>query len=122
MDDPSPRVQEFIAKYEAKFGAKPDGLAALGYDAARILYDAMEKVAAANPDHAAAFGDRSAVPATEEKRASARRALRDELAKTTNHPGVTGDITIDADRNATKPLVIVQVTDQGPVFVESIQP
>lgn len=122
VDDPSPRVQEFIKKYEAKFGAKPDGLAALGYDSAVILYTAMEKVAAANPEHAAAFGDRSAVPATEEKRKAARRALRDELAKVSGHPGVTGDITIDADRNASKPLVIVQVTEQGPVFVESIAP
>ena len=122
VDDPSPRVQDFISKYEAKFGAKPDGLAALGYDAAKILYTSMEKVAAANPDHAAGFGDRTGLPATEEKRVAARQALKDELAKTQGFAGVTGDITIDADRNASKPLVIVQVTEQGPVYVESIQP
>ena len=39
--DPSPRVQDFIKKYKAKFGETPDGLAALGYDAARILADAI---------------------------------------------------------------------------------
>src|SRR4029078_3262309 len=41
--DPSPRVQEFISKYKAKFGKTPDELAALGYDAGRILFQAIEK-------------------------------------------------------------------------------
>jgi branched-chain amino acid transport system substrate-binding protein len=35
-DDPQPRVQEFIKKYQAKYGAVPDSLAALGYDSARV--------------------------------------------------------------------------------------
>lgn len=122
VDDPSPAVQEFIQKYQAKYGARPDGLAALGYDSAKILYAAMEKVAAANPDHAAAFGDRSSTPATEEKRKAARLALRDAIAQTAGFPGVTGQITIDAERNASKPLVIVQVTDKGPTYVETVQP
>ncbi len=121
VDDPNPAVQEFIKKYEAKYQAKPDGLAALGYDSAKILYMAMEEVAK-NPDHAAAFADRSGVPATEGARKAARAALRDELAKVTGYPGVTGSITIDAQRNAQKPAVVVEVTKAGPKFVESIAP
>lgn len=121
VDDPNPTVQDFIKKYEAKFQAKPDGLAALGYDAAKILYTAMEEVAK-DPKMAAALGDRSAVPATEESRKAARAALRDALAKTSNYPGVTGTITIDAERNAQKPAVVVEVTAAGPKFVESIAP
>ncbi len=39
--DPRPVVQEFVAKYTAKYGAEPDALATLGYDAARILLQAI---------------------------------------------------------------------------------
>lgn len=121
VDDPSPIVQDFIKKYQVKYGAKPDGLAALGYDSAKILYLAMAEVAK-NPTHAAAFADRSAVPATEGARKAARKALRDQLANVKGFPGVTGTITIDKDRNAEKPAVVVEVTKDGPRFVESISP
>ncbi len=121
IDDPNPAVQDFIKKYEAKYKAKPDGLAALGYDSAKILYMAMEEVAK-NPEHAKAFADRSGLPATEAQRKAARAALRDVLAGIKDYPGVTGNITIDAQRNAQKPAVVVEVTKTGPKFVESISP
>ncbi|MFZ5477594.1 MAG: ABC transporter substrate-binding protein [Myxococcota bacterium] len=121
VDDPTPAVQDFIKKYEAKYHEKPDGLAALGYDAAKILYLAMEEVAK-NPDHLAGLTDRSGLPATEDKRKAARTALRDQIAKTTDFSGVTGSITIDAQRNAKKPAIVVEVTKEGTKFVESIAP
>lgn len=121
VDDPSPLVQEFIAKYEAAFKAKPNGLAALGYDAAKILYMAIEEIAK-DPEMAAAFGDRSSTPATEGARKKSREALRDRLARVENYPGVTGVITIDKDRNAQKPAVVVEVTKDGPKFVATIAP
>lgn len=120
-DDPNPVVQDFIKKYEEKYAVKPDGLAALGYDSARVLYAAMEKVAA-DPAMAAALGDRSSVPATEEGRKKARAALRDAIAGTSNFPGVTGNISIDANRNATKPAVVVEVLADGYRFTESVAP
>lgn len=121
VDDPNPVVQDFIKKFEAKYGAKPDGLAALGYDSAKILYAAMAEVAK-DPAMAEALADRSAVPATEARRKAARAALRDALAQTRDFPGVTGRITIDGERNASKPAVVVEVTAAGPRFVESIAP
>ena len=36
-----PRVQDFIKKYKERYKGTPDGLAALGYDAARILCEAI---------------------------------------------------------------------------------
>ena len=37
-------VQDFIAKYKADYGQIPDhGLAAFGYDAAKLLFDAMQR-------------------------------------------------------------------------------
>lgn len=121
VDDPNPVVQDFIKKYEAKYQQRPDGLAALGYDAARILYTSMAEVAK-DPKMLEGLADRSSVPATEAGRKAARSALRDQLAKTAGFAGVTGSITIDANRNAQKPAVVVEVKDGGPTFVESIAP
>ena len=120
-DDPNPIVQDFIKKYDAKYHEKPDGLAALGYDSARVLYAAMEEVAR-DPKMAEALADRSSVPATEDSRKAARAALRDAIARTQNFPGVTGSITIDAQRNAQKPAVVVEVLKEGYKFAESVAP
>lgn len=97
--DPSDRVQDFIKKYAAKHNQTPDGLAALGYDAARILFQAM---------------------ATAKSLSGADLAA--ELAKTKDFDGVTGRISIDADRNAVKPAVILEMKDSQPEFVTTIQP
>jgi branched-chain amino acid transport system substrate-binding protein len=122
-DDPNPLVQDFVKKYQAKYGELPDGLAALGYDAAQVLYSAMAEIAK-DPAIAEGLGDRSSVPATKDKRDAARKALRDQLARVAGFQGVTGAITIDASRNAQKPAVVVEVlSDPGKYrFVESVSP
>ena len=94
-----PEVQDFVKKYQAKFGAVPDGLAALGYDAARVLFDAM--------DRAPSLGGKDLAAA---------------IAATKDFPGVTGKITIDKDRNAVKQAVILQIKGGQSVFVTSIAP
>ena len=40
-EDPRPILQDFVAAYETKYGAVPDALAALAYDAARLLIQAI---------------------------------------------------------------------------------
>ena len=98
-DDPSPVVQKFINDYKAKYGQMPDALAALGYDAARIMADAMTR--AGSTDGA---------------------KVRDKIAETKDFPGVTGSITINADRNAVKTAVIVKVENGKYLLTESIKP
>jgi len=98
-DDPSPRIQEFVKAYQARFGAVPDGLAAQGYDAAMVGFDAMNR---------AADGTGASV--------------RDALAATKGYPGVTGIITIDANHDAVKPAVVLEVKDGKSVFVTSVAP
>jgi branched-chain amino acid transport system substrate-binding protein len=95
-----PAVVDFIKKYRASYNGKtPDGLAALGYDAAKILIAAMERTTEVTPT-----------------------AIRDELAKTKNFVGVTGVISIDEKRNATKSAVVVQVDGKINRFVKTITP
>jgi branched-chain amino acid transport system substrate-binding protein len=84
-EEDRPEVKNFVEKYKAKFGSTADGLAALGYDAALVLFDALERA-----------------PTTGGK------DLRDALAGTKNFTGVTGTFSIDENRNAMKSAVIVE--------------
>jgi branched-chain amino acid transport system substrate-binding protein len=97
--DPNPRVQDFLKKYEERFKGIPDGLAALGYDAARILCEAIGRANSTKGADIAA-----------------------ELAKTKDFDGVTGKITIDKDRNAVKPAVILEMKNGVPTYVTTIEP
>jgi branched-chain amino acid transport system substrate-binding protein len=99
-DDDRPVVKKFIADYKAKYGGKtPDAMAVLGYDAMKMMADAIRR--AGSTDGA---------------------KIRDALAATRDFPAVSGDISIDADRNARKAIVVVQIRDGQFRFVESILP
>lgn len=97
--DPNPRVQKFISEYKARYNEAPDGLAALGYDAAAILFNAMDRAPSlSGTDLAKALGE------------------------TRSFDGVTGRISIDADRNAVKPAVVLEYKGGTPTYVTTIQP
>lgn len=98
-EDPSPAVQTFVKIHKERFGAEPDSLGALGYDAAKILTAAMERTA--NLD---------------------QREIRDQIAATKDYQGVTGRITISPDRDAVKPLVVLRVENQRLVLRAVVTP
>jgi len=98
-DDPSPRIQDFVKAYQKRFGSTPDGLAAMGYDAAMVAFDAMKR--ASEP---------------------AGTSLRDAIAATKDYPGVTGIITIDQNHDASKPAVVVEVKGGTSVYVTTVKP
>ena len=50
------------------------------------------------------------------------KTLAAELAKTKDFDGVTGSISIDADRNAVKPAVILEMKAGKPKYVTTIKP
>ena len=49
-EDTRPIVQDWVKKYNAKYGATPDALATLGYDAANMLFTAMKNANSADSD------------------------------------------------------------------------
>jgi branched-chain amino acid transport system substrate-binding protein len=104
-EDTRPEVQTFVAKYKAKFGKAPDALAALGYDSMMLVKDAVLRAPS------------GALPEW-------RKAVRDAIAGTKDLQGVTGKTTIDAQRNARKPAVILQIhsATKTAEFVTSIAP
>ncbi|MCC7143284.1 MAG: ABC transporter substrate-binding protein [Candidatus Eisenbacteria bacterium] len=118
--DPSPVIQGFIQKYKAKYNQVPDAMGALSYDAARVLFAALQQVQAASPEEWKGLLATGA--AKPEARRAAMAALRDRIAATSSFPGVTGAITLDEQRNARKPAVVLSIKEGKYAFVEQIAP
>ena len=96
----TPAVKNFVARFKARFGGEtPDAMAALGYDSALVMVDAIRR--AGNTEGP---------------------AVRDALAATKGFEGVTGATTMDKDRNASKAAVVIMVKDGQFKFVESVAP
>ncbi len=108
MDNPDPTIQNFVAKYEKADSAEPDTIAALAYDSVGVLADAIKRVGPPSD------GDYS----SQEYRAK----LRDAIGSTKDFKGVTGSITLNSDRNAVKPAVVLQIKGDKKVFVTSVSP
>ncbi len=119
VDNPDPRLQDFIRKFKTKYGADPDAIAGLAYDAATVLFQSMQKLSESDP---AAFKGLSATKAGSPDRKAATRKLRDLIATTTNFPGVTGNITLDEHRNASKPAVVLAIKAGKKVYETTINP
>jgi branched-chain amino acid transport system substrate-binding protein len=88
--DTEPKVQKFVNDYKAKYGSIPDALAATAYDAAHIMFDAIKRSGSLNGP-----------------------AIRDALAATKDYPGVTGTVTFNQNRDAVKPIVMIEIKDGG---------
>jgi branched-chain amino acid transport system substrate-binding protein len=124
-DDPRPEVQKFLADYKAKYNEIPDAMAPLGYDAARIAFDAIKRsgildeksIKDSYRQNPQAKSLMEAINTT-----SNRERIRDALAQTKDFPGVTGLITIDENRNAKKAAVVLKIEDGKLKYVETISP
>ena len=106
LDQPLPRLQEFLTKYRAKFSGDPDAIGGRAYDAANVLFQSLETLATQDP---ATFKGLGSSKAGTPLRKSAEQKLRDLIAGTKNYDGVTGTITLDQNRNASKPAVIIAI-------------
>lgn len=85
-DNQDPVVQNFVKAYRAKFNREPDSIAALAYDAVKVLADAMTRANSTDG-----------------------QKVRDALA-TADVLGVTGRLKVNEKRNVDKPAVIQEVT------------
>jgi len=100
VDDPSPAIRSFVEEYMRRYGnLAPDAHAALAYDGARILFDAIARAGT-----------------TEGPK------VREALAQTKDFNGVTGMISMDEHRNAVKPAVVLKLMDVRFIYQETIQP
>jgi len=98
-ENPDPAIQNFITKYKAKYNMMPDAMSFLAYDAGMILFDAMKKAGTTDA-----------------------QKVKEQLAKTKDFMGVTGKISINDQRNAVKPAVILEIKGGEFKYKETVQP
>jgi branched-chain amino acid transport system substrate-binding protein len=98
-DQDAPKIKQFVANYQKKFGATPDAMAALGYDSVLALVDAITRAHSADSTK-----------------------IRDALATLKDLDGVTGKTTLDENRNAQKPAVIIEIKGGKFVYKETVAP
>jgi branched-chain amino acid transport system substrate-binding protein len=120
LDSPDSALQGFLARYKAKYGAQPDAIGGLAYDAARLLADALTRLHASDPAAFEALDAANSGDAAAQK--AARAKLRDLINGVQGFPGVTGAITFDAERNPVKPAVVIKVEGGVEKFAASIAP
>jgi branched-chain amino acid transport system substrate-binding protein len=96
-DVPWENAQIFRAKFTERFHHEPSSLSATGYDAATLLGDAIKRAKDDSPD-----------------------AIRQAIQDTKGFQGATGAITIDAERNADKPVVIVQIKNRKYTYFATV--
>jgi branched-chain amino acid transport system substrate-binding protein len=93
------KAQQFIRAYEAKYGAKPDDVAALTYDSGRLLLTAIAKAGSVD-----------------------RTKVRDALATIPEFEGVTGKMKFTGTGDPVKSAVILQIKDGKFVYHASVAP
>ncbi len=98
-ENTGPVSRAFVERFQRRFGTVPNGLAALTYDAVRLVADAIGRAGTTE-----------------------RTALRRALASTRGFPGATGMTTINANRDADKDAAIITVRNGRLTFVETIRP
>lgn len=121
-----PRIKGFVTKYQDRFKKQPDSLAALAYDAAQMMLDAMDRAgdpATFEQQARTALGAGASDDAVKtEARKLYSKAIRDALATTKDFDGLSGKITMGPDRNPVKAGTLIKLTNGIPVPVATIPP
>lgn len=99
VGEPRLAVQKFVADIRKRTGHDPEANAALGYDALRILADAIRRAGSLD-----------------------RTKVRDQIAATKNYAGVSGTITMGPDRDPIKPVAMIRIDGGTTHFVTWVQP
>jgi len=90
-------TKQFIDQYKAKYGYEPDAVAALTWDAARLLLQAIQNTKGLTGDVK-----------------KDRQAIRDQLAKLKEFEGITGKMSFDGKTgDPVKCAVIVKISPEG---------
>lgn len=98
-NDTAPKVVAFVEAYQAAYDKMPDSFAALGYDTAKLLMQAIEDAGSAQPD-----------------------AIAEELAAVTDFPAVTGTLSFDEEHNPIKEIAIIEMVDGEQILNTKIAP
>ncbi|BCU76123.1 ABC transporter substrate-binding protein [Luteolibacter sp. LG18] len=99
-DQGTPKMTAFVESYKKKFNGKtPDAMAVLGYDSAMVLAEAMKRAGT-----------------TEGPK------LRDAIAATKDYEGVSGKMSLNAERDAVKALVFIKIENGAFKYSATVNP
>lgn len=99
VDDNSPASKAFVEAYKKEYGQNPDALAVLGYDAAKLLIDAIQR-----------------------SNSTDKAKIQAALSGTKDYPAITGATTLNATHDAVKSAVIIEMKDGKQLFKATVKP
>ncbi|HWR38227.1 MAG TPA: ABC transporter substrate-binding protein [Patescibacteria group bacterium] len=99
VQDSNPASQTFVEAYQKEYGQPPDLLAAMGYDAAFLLADAIKRANSAEP-----------------------AKIREALASTQTFNSVSGPMKLSPSHDAICKVVIIEMKDGKQLYRETVQP
>lgn len=91
-------VKNFVDSYKKEYNKEPDAFAALAYDSAKILVEAIKNANSTDGT-----------------------AIKDELAKT-EIESVTGKISFNAERSAIKGAAVIKLEGENKVLADKLNP
>lgn len=92
------KVENFMTKFKDKFGKEADMFAAMAYDGAYVVKEAIERASSAAPS-----------------------AINEALAETKDYEGITGTFSFDEMHNPIKTVTIIEVQDGEDVQAHLIE-
>lgn len=99
VQDINPASQAFVEAYKKEYGQLPDSMAAMGYDAAYLLVDAIKRA--------------DSVDSTK---------IREALAATKDFSSVSGTMDLSSTHDAVRGVVIIEMKDGKQVYKETVKP
>ncbi|TWH49051.1 ABC transporter substrate-binding protein [Sporomusa sp. KB1] len=99
IEDTNPASMAFVDAFKKEYGQVPDSMAAMGYDAAYLLVDAIKRANSAEP-----------------------AKIREALAATQGFKSVSGDMSLTSTHDAIRSAVIIELKDGKQVYKETVKP
>ena len=99
IEDKNPVSNAFVEAYKKEYGQTPDSMAAMGYDAAKLLVDAIKRA-----------------DSTDAKK------IKEALAATKNFSSVSGEMSLNERHDAVRGVVIIELKDGKQVYKETVKP
>lgn len=99
VQDTNPASQAFVEAYKKEYGQLPDSMAAMGYDAANLLVDAIKRANSVSSGK-----------------------IREALAATQEFNSVSGSMNLSPTHDAIRGVVIIEMKDGKQVYKETVKP
>lgn len=99
VEDANPKSKAFVEAYQKEYGHAPDAMAAMGYDAAYLLAEAIQQAGSTEP-----------------------AKIQAALASTQQFKSLSGDMSLNSSHDAIRSAVIMELKDGKQIYRETVKP